>query len=132
MSVKNRIPEFEDPYARSEYDKRLNSAKHLILIACDNHFDVGFKVGYEKDGHLYSWLGGVIPKYRKKKIASLLAKYQENWAIKKGYPYITMKTWNARKEMLLFAIKNGFYITAVEPREKFEEHRIWLRKDLKR
>jgi len=130
MEFKNRIPEFENPYDRTEYEKRLSQVPHLILIASIKDQDVGFKIGYQKEDHFYSWLGGVIPEYRKQGIASGLAKRQESWAIKNGYSYITMKTWNARKEMLLFAIKNGFYITEVEPRAKFEEYRIWLRKDL--
>jgi hypothetical protein len=32
--------------------------------------------------------------------------------------------------MLLFALKNGFRITAVEPQPDPEENRIWLEKEL--
>ena len=33
---------------------------------------IGFKVGYERDGYFYSWMGGVLSDYRKKGVAQNL------------------------------------------------------------
>ena len=60
------IPEFDDPYERSEYSKRLNSTAHHILTAYDDQDPIAFKIGYQRhsDGSFYSWMGGVLPYYR--------------------------------------------------------------------
>jgi GNAT superfamily N-acetyltransferase len=91
---------------------------------------VGFKVGYQReiDGSFYSWMGGVLPDFRRRHVARLLAEAQEKWAAGHGYRRITCKTRNRHKAMLLFALKNGFRITAVEPQPDPDENRIWLEK----
>ena len=78
------IPEFDNPPDHSEYHRRLDHVPHLILIAKLEGKLSGFKVGYERDGNFYSWMGGVLPAYRKRGVAKALAKYQEDWANKKS------------------------------------------------
>lgn len=131
LEVATQIPEFaDDQYGFEEYQKRLSDVKNLILVAQIENRLVGFKVGYDrdKDNSFYSWMGGVLPEYRKLKIAQQLADYQENWVKKQGYHSITFKTRNYLKPMLIFSLKNGFHIEHVEPREKLEDYRIFLRK----
>ncbi len=48
-------------------------------------------------------------------IASHLADYQEQWAIKQGYKTIWMKTRNRFPQMLLMATQRGFRITSLNP-----------------
>lgn len=133
LEVMSLIPEFEDnQYDNAVFIKRLSGIESLILVAVTNNRNVGFKVGYKRhqDGSLYSWMGGVVPEFRKLGIAKKLADYQEKWAIKRGYTAIIFKTRNYLKPMLIFALKNGFNVIDVIPKEKITNHRIILRKEL--
>jgi predicted GNAT superfamily acetyltransferase len=132
VAISKQIPELVNPHPLPEYEHRLQGKPALVLTARANDTPVGFKVGYEKfsDGSFYSWMGGVLPDYRKYGIARALALYQEEWAKANGYTSIVFKTRNRHKAMLIFALSNGFSIINVEPREDLEEYRIILRKQL--
>lgn len=127
-----QIPEFNKPYSCEEYHRRLGGIPHLTAIACIGNKAVGFKVGYERenDGSFYSWMGGILPDFRRRGVASKLADYQEKWARKQGYTKISMKTRNRLKPMLYFALSNGFNITKVDKARSVEENRIHLEKQL--
>ncbi len=126
------IPEFENLYPKSVFEKNLGKKKSLMLIAEIENSIVGFKAGYEKeqDDSFYSWMGGVLPASRGKGIARKLAAQMEEWAVKEGYDKIKMTTRNKNKAMLLFAISNGFALTAVEERIPIGENRLFLEKVL--
>lgn len=131
--ISQQIPEFADGiYDEKVYENRLFNIKSLILVALDKNTPVGFKVGYQRDddGSFYTWMGGVLPDYRKLHIAQKLADTQEEWAIKEGFNAIVLKTRNRFKAMLLFAIKNGFCVEGVEQKDEIEDYRIILRKKL--
>ena len=128
--ISNQIPEFLEPYSASEYEKRLPGCRNLILIAEVDNALAGFKVGYERDGFFYSWMGGVIPEFRRLGLAQQLADEQEAWAIAEGFRTLRFKTLNRHRKMLHFALQNGFWIIAVDPRKDPWEHRIWLEKKL--
>lgn len=106
VAISKLIPEFDNPHEASEYIKRLADKKYLILIAYDTDKPVGFKVGYEKypDGSFYSWMGAVLPAYRRHQVAKKLAEVQETWAKENGYSKIQFKTRNRHTAMLLFAL----------------------------
>jgi ribosomal protein S18 acetylase RimI-like enzyme len=133
FEISKKIPEFDKISTEKEYEKRLSNTKYLILIAKVNNELVGFKVGYDRynDGSFYSWIGGVIPEYRKKGIAKKLAEEQELWAKKQGYKNIKIKTRNKFRNMLIFLITSGFKIIDIEKKEQINENRIILKKDLK-
>jgi predicted GNAT superfamily acetyltransferase len=128
LHVLNEIPEFENLPDEQAVHRRLDQVPHLILTAYAGQQVAGCKIGYERDGRFYSWLGAVRPEYRSRKVASLLAEYQESWARQKGYTAIWMKTRNCFPEMLLMAIRRGFRITALDPREEIAQNRIILEK----
>lgn len=132
LEVLRQLPEFDRMLDNDYYFDKLRSREHLILIAKIDSSIVGCKVGYDKftDGSFYSWLGGVIPSARKAGVAKLLASHQEQWAKSKGYTSIKFKTLNRHKHMLLFAIKNGFEIYNVKPKDELENYRIEMIKDL--
>lgn len=135
LAISSEIPEFSDnQYGEEVYAERLNNKPHLILVASLGEKPVGFKAGYERDpdGSFYSWMGGVIPEFRGLKIARRLAEEQELWAKKQGYSSIMFKTRNYLKSMLIFALKNGFNIIDVLKKEQEENHRIILKKILKK
>jgi ribosomal protein S18 acetylase RimI-like enzyme len=79
LRVLANIPEFDPLKPITYYQKRLEDTPHLILVAQDGSKLVGCKIGYDRfaDGSFYSWLGGVLPEYRKTGIAQALADHQE-------------------------------------------------------
>ena len=130
VALSREIPEFKDPHDAGEYRRRLGDRPHLILIAFVGAEAAGFKVGYERSGCFYSWMGAVLPAFRRLGVAAALQKSQENWVKTQGYTTITFKTRNHHKGMLIFALSQGFDIIGLETREKVEDYRIILRKEL--
>ncbi len=131
LEVMSHIPEFGDnQYDEAVFTNRLSGTESLILIAVKENHKIGFKAGYKRHegGSFYSWMGGVIPEFRKLRIAKKLADTQEDWAKKRGYTSITCKTRNYLKPMLIFALKNGFNIIDVIPQEKITNNLIILKK----
>ncbi len=128
VAASQAIPEFHDPHAAEVYENRLSGQPHLILIAEIAQQIAGFKVGYERDGYFYSWMGGVLPTFRRYGLARALAEAQEDWARQQGYTSVTFKTRNRHRAMLLFALRRGFQIIGLEAREDIEENRILLKK----
>ncbi len=123
-----QLPEFNNPYNFEEINNRIKNLPHLNLMAYIDKKPVGFKLGYERDTYFYSWLGGVLPKYRRMGIAKKLSDEQEKWAKENNYNSITFKTRNRHKAMLSFSLNNGFNIFKIEEKENIDEYRIWLRK----
>ena len=128
VAISQQIPEFNNPHNLSIYQQRLTDVPHLVLVAYVDNVPAGFKVGYERDGYFYSWMGAILPAYRRLGLARKLAEKQEVWAKAKGYPHITFKTRNRLKPMLLFAIGRGFDIIDIQPKATVDEYRIILRK----
>ena len=132
VMVSANIPEFDDIYEIPKYSKRLNSAVHLILTAYDDHIPIAFKIGYDRysDGSFYSWMGGVLPNYRRKGIANYLADHQETWAKKKGYNSIKLQTRSKHNAMLVLAINRGFQITNRNEKTSNSNTHIWMSKPI--
>ena len=131
IALSREIPEFDSPYDMTEYEKRCAEG-HISLNAFVGEKLAGFKIGYDrfKDGSFYSWMGVVLPQYRKQGVASSLANNQEEWARKKGFSSIRLKTWKRHQAMLEFCIQRGFKIIKIIPKNFDSESRIWLEKQL--
>ncbi|MCH7762423.1 MAG: GNAT family N-acetyltransferase [Candidatus Marinimicrobia bacterium] len=131
IAVSQQISEFKHPYGMDEYQIRLKK-NHLILTASIHNKLIGFKIGYDRfeDGSFYSWMGGVLPEYRKKGIAKMLANYQEKWAKENKYTTIRLKTRKKYKAMVAFSLKRGFKILNKIAKVPDEESRIWMEKQL--
>ncbi len=132
VAVLRQLPEFTSMPGDEYYQERIEKSQHLVLIALADSKPIGCKVGYDKfkDGSFYSWLGGVLPQYRRLGIAKVLADRQEKWALSQGYKSIKFKTLNRHKGMILFAVKNGFDIYNVKSKDELENYRIEMIKDL--
>ena len=130
--ISQQIPEFEKAYPKSEYKKRLKGVKHLILIAYLSNKPVGFNIGYETPAkkNFYSWMGGVLPKYRQLGIAEKLKEYQVQWTIKAGYLRILVKTRRKHTAMIKLLLKHGFFQIGVILYKPDEETRILYDKKL--
>ncbi|WP_194774268.1 GNAT family N-acetyltransferase [Pararhodonellum marinum] len=133
VSLSQQVPEFFQPYSEKIYEERLRGKPHLILIAEIEGVAVGFKVGYQKDDQeiFYSWMGGVLATHRRKGIATLLANEQETWAYLQGYKKVQFKTRNYLTKMIHFGLNRGFMIKELFKRDKIENYRILMEKDLK-
>ena len=57
---------------------------------------------------IYSWLGGVLKKYRRKGIASKLLDIQIQLSKELGYRKIKLKSHKGHPEMILFLKNKGF------------------------
>ncbi|WP_299119122.1 GNAT family N-acetyltransferase [uncultured Tenacibaculum sp.] len=110
---------FNDAIAEFFLERIQSKEKVFSIIAYYNNNPVGFKIGYQYDTNtFYSWVGGVLAQYRKKGIASKLAKLQENWALQNGFKKLRTKSMNKFKPMLILNLKNGFDIIQVYTNEK--------------
>ena len=133
VDLSSKIPEFNSPYKIEEYKKRC-TGKYLALIGEIDNQSVGFKIGYDrlKDGSFYSWMGGVLPKFRRMGVAYSLANFQEKWAAENGFSSILLKTRQKHDEMIAFSLNRGFIITEETQIILDEETRIWMEKSLNR
>ncbi|GAB5555202.1 MAG: GNAT family N-acetyltransferase [Saprospiraceae bacterium] len=130
VALSQAIPEFKDPHTAEVYEERISSVPHLILVAEIEGEPAGFKVGYERDRIFYSWMGAVLPAYRRLGIAQKLANQQEKWAKPQAYTTIRCKTRNHHKGMFIFALKNGFDVIEVQVKDSIGENRILLQKTI--
>lgn len=132
FTVAQQIEEFENLYRLSVFEDRLNLADHLILIATYKDKPIGFKIGYETPSkkHFYSWMGGVVRKYRKAGIAQLLLEQQENWVKEHNYISILVKTRNKHVGMMNLLNKNNYIEMAKILHEPDEETRLLYEKKL--
>ncbi len=124
------IPEFSDLYSIEEYKKRLIGKRSLLLVADFEGKPVGFKVGYEMSDHFYSWMGGVLPEFRRKGIAQKLADKQEEWCRENGFDKIKIKTRNKYRNMIHLLLKNGYNIIDIEHKKDKIQNRIKLEKTI--
>jgi len=131
LDILKQIPEFSESFSKEEFAKRLQN-DGLILIAYENGRPAGCKIGYNRFGKkiFYSWLGGVLPEFRRNQVAKLLLVKMEEIALKRGYEFLQFKTRNKFTSMLIFGLKNGFQIVDFIPNENEMESRIILQKKL--
>jgi ribosomal protein S18 acetylase RimI-like enzyme len=131
VSLSLQIPEFKNPADADTYQKRLKSRDHLILIT-ESDQPCGFKVGYDRegDGSFYSWMGGVLPSYRRHGVALALTDEMEKCCREKQYTHLRMKTRNEHKTMLQFALRNGSHMIGFKAYPDSMKSRILLEKKL--
>ena len=124
-----KIPEFSSPYKIEEYKKRC-AGNYLALIAEIDNQLVGFKIGYDrfKNGSFYSWMSGVLPRFRRMGIAYSLANFQEKWTTKNGFNSILLKTLQKHDGMIAFSLNRCFIIIKYIQIIPNEQTRMWIEK----
>ena len=131
VSLYHRIPEFTLPVDNAALQQRIGASAACALIAYVGEKPAGFKLGYALDKDtFYSWLGGVLPAYRRDGVAQALLEAQETWAKEKGYKSISVKTRNSFPAMLMMLIKNGYQVIELEKKGEVVDYRLVLRKTL--
>lgn len=109
---------FED-YKLEFFKDRIHQKEDLLIVLCDYQNQlVAFKIGYRYNSTtFYSWVGGVLPQYRRNGIAKKLAELQEQKVKAQGYQAIRTKSMNRFKSMMILNLKNGFDIKSVYTNE---------------
>ncbi len=135
IRVHKNVPEFTEAKPVKEYfENRYRNHESLIIVAYYNGNPVGYVIGYEEikgsKQNFYCWMAGVAHDYRRMGVLTQLMNYQIDWAKKKEYRNLIIKTRNNCREMLSFLVKKGFYFTKVEEQEKIQDNRIYLVKKL--
>lgn len=109
LSVLRRVPELHQSKSPSDYAARLDGSKCLILVAEQGDDLVGFKVGYALDKAVfYSWVGGVVPGYRKGHVALRLLERQEAWVARQGFERIRVRTMPKFRAMIGMLERQGY------------------------
>ena len=131
VTINKTIPEF-DPYSREYFAERLKNTDDLVIAAYIRGNLAGYLIGYDRfhDGSFYCWMTGVDPAFRRKGVLTALMGYQAEWARKRGYTKIKIKTRNTLRAMLAFLVNYGFYFTEVVQYPDIRENRILLEKDV--
>lgn len=130
-AVEAAIPEFARARRKPELAQRLGGDDALILIACADDAPVAYKAGYRLDGlRFYSWVGAVLPAFRRRGIALALLREQERRLRAAGYTGVRVKSRNAFPGMLRLLIGEGYRIVALEPVPSSEDPKIVFEKSL--
>jgi len=131
LPVYHAIPEFARSINSEEIDQRLGHRESIALIAYVDGNPAGFKLGYQINDRLfYSWLGGVLPDYRRYGVAQSLLVAQENMCRTKGYCWLQVKTRNCFPGMMRLLIKNKFQIISLEKKGSPSDYRLLFEKQL--
>lgn len=105
---------FKDAIVDFFIDRIETKEEVVIIVAYENEKPVGFKIGYKYNKTIfYSWVGGVLPSYRRRGIAQQLGAKQLEIVKEKGYSKIRTKSMNRFKPMLILNLKNDFDIVQV-------------------
>jgi GNAT superfamily N-acetyltransferase len=103
---------FPQPIGREEMDWRLTRMPSVVVHTAtwDGEF-AGFKIAYAiRRRRLYSWLGGVLPEYRRRGVAHALMHAQHDWAKERGYVNVETGTVRNNMPMLALNLRCGFKI----------------------
>ena len=106
---------FKEPYTKEKIRRESSVKPNLITLVASIHGEpAGYKVGYEMTSRLfYSWIGGVLLKYRGNGIARKLISHQHAIGKEQGYKIVRTHTENKYREMLLLNIRTGFDVVGV-------------------
>ncbi|MBH3003647.1 GNAT family N-acetyltransferase [Serratia nevei] len=124
-----RIPEFGNLHSLADLQRRIGTAPASLLIAEIDGQPAGFKLGYQqRETVFYSWLGGVLPAFRRHGVAQALLAEQERWA--QGYRQLTVKTRNRFRAMLTMLLTHHYQIVQLEKKGEVADYRLLLEKNL--
>lgn len=131
LCLYHQIPEFAGEMTVEALRLRMGESPACSLVAEVNGQMAGFKLGYQLDKlTFYSWLGGVLPAYRRDGVAQTLLTAQEAWARARGYQRVRVKTRNQFRGMLIMLLRNDYAIVGFEAQASAQENRLLLEKSL--
>lgn len=132
LAICRALPEFDKPLTIATLeDKIRHCPAPLILIAKANQQLAGFKLGYSlSESKFYSWLGGVLPQYRRQRLAQALMDAQECYLIKQNFKSIHVKSMNKYRGMMTMLIANNYDIVGYEDNGTANTSKILFSKHL--
>jgi len=105
---------FEDADIDFFKDRFNENPKITSVLAYYKQELIGFKIGYlYNEDTFYSWVGGVLPNYRRQGIANKLAEQQELSAKTQGFKKLRTKSMNQYKPMMILNLKRRFDIVDI-------------------
>ncbi|MBU2709791.1 GNAT family N-acetyltransferase [Zooshikella harenae] len=114
LLIHNGVKELNHIPSVAYYLDRLSSRRYKLLIAEVSGKLAGYKLGFwDGDRSFYSWLGGVLPEFRRIGVAQKLLENQEAYLRESGAHKINVKSMNKYPGMLILLISNGYHITDV-------------------
>ncbi|ARU27913.1 GNAT family N-acetyltransferase [Cellvibrio sp. PSBB006] len=126
-----KLPEMRAAESIEHYINRIKKRPYLALAAYVDNQPIGFKLGYaESEQTFYSWLGGVMPDYRRMGVAKALIDAQEKWAKYAGYKTLSVKSMNRYPGMLRLLIGAGYVIDGYEANGDPMEAKILFSKNI--
>lgn len=113
----------------------INRSNHevlLILVARLHDIPVGFKIGYgRKNNEFYSAKGGVLPRFRRKKLASRMLDIMIEQAAQRGYHSFVYDTFpNMHKGMAILGFQRGFKLVDAKYNARYSDYQLTLQKRL--
>jgi ribosomal protein S18 acetylase RimI-like enzyme len=134
LKVHSAIVEFEDTrdVGADYFVERYENKDPFLIVGYVDEQPAVYIVGYNRDndGTYYCWMAGVDPKFRRQGVLTRLMDYEDEWAKRKGYHGIKIKTRNNKRQMIANLVKRGFNFIEIEPRDDILENRILLVKGL--
>jgi ribosomal protein S18 acetylase RimI-like enzyme len=124
----------EPSSSEEDIDRAMSNRNALALVAFVGNEPVGFKLGYGRDarGHLFeSALGGVLPDYRDRGVASALARQQIQAVTDMGYHVVRVHTAHDNVGMLRVCVREGFNVAGLFHHERRRMSQIMLTRLLK-
>lgn len=100
----------------------------VILTANVQDIPVGFKIGYgRKDGEFYSAKGGVLPNYRRQKLAEQMLDKMIDIATSHRFSTFTYDTFpNNHPGMLILGLKKGFRVSYAGYNTRYSDYQVTL------
>lgn len=111
---------------------RTNHAFMVILVARLHDIPVGFKIGYGRSrGEFYSAKGGVMPRFRRQKLASRMLDVMMEIAAREGYRSFVYDTFpNKHKGMAILGFQRGFKLVDAKYNARYNDYQLTLQKQL--
>lgn len=132
LEVHQYVLEMDDLHPpKSFFTDRIGGLVSLITVAYLENNPIGYMISYEQSEKVvYCWLAGVDYRYRRMGTLTTLMDYHMDWARKRGYTKIQIKTRNDKRNMLSYLVKNEWNFTKVEEADSIEHNSIYLEKNL--
>lgn len=104
----------------------------VVLGAFIQDIPIGFKIGYgRKEGEFYSAKGGVLPEYRRQKLADAMMYEMIEIAREARFQVFTYDTFpNMNPGMLILGLNYGFKVTYAGYNARYNDYQITLSLDL--
>lgn len=121
-----------EAYGAAKIEKQASRSTDLVILMAYVVGKVaGYKIGYGKTERLfYSWLGGVLPDFRRRGIAGALMRRQHEIAKQLNYQAVQTHTENRFRDMLVLNIRTGFDVIGTFYSTRDKANRIILEKQL--